>query len=148
MTNITHTANKNLLAEAMDRKQLAIDKAIQDSGVFWAFGKSQLDAELAKRGLTETDLSDFVGVLGGGICHKDKAASLYSDINIAGVNFTREIKELGLRKAYILYELNNHEAFYTYDIHDTVSALGGDYTTEEVAEVFNDKINKDYEATN
>jgi hypothetical protein len=132
----------------MDRKEQAINKAIAEAGVFWAFGKSQLEAEMARRGLTQADLDDYVGILGGGACHKDKVLGLMSDINIAGVNFTREIKELGLRKAYILYELNNHEAFYTYDIHDTVRALGGDYTTEEVAEVFNDKINRDYEATN
>ena len=142
MTNhtITHTAGVNLLAQAMDRRQAAIDKAIADAGVFWAFGQSQLDAEMAKRGLTQADLDDYVGILGGGACHKDKVAGLYTDINMAGVNFTREINDLGLRKAYILYELNNHEAFYTYSIDDTLQALGGDYTSEEVMDVYRTKL--------
>ena len=37
---------------------------------------------------------------------------------------------------YIAYELNNHEAFYTGDIEDTLNTLGSDYTAKEVTKVF------------
>lgn len=56
--------------------------------------------------------------------------------------FKNEIEENGLRKQHIIYELNNHEAFYIHDIESTMEALGSDYTNEEVWEVFYEELQK------
>ena len=50
--------------------------------------------------------------------------------------FKTQIKEHKQRKEYILYELNNHECFYTQDITSALEALGSDYTAEEITEVY------------
>jgi len=46
-------------------------------------------------------------------------------------------KDANARKANIAYELANHEAYYTYEIEDTLDALGEGYTAAEVWAVFN-----------
>lgn len=52
------------------------------------------------------------------------------------------IKDNKLRKENILYELNNHEAFYTGEIEDTLDALGDNYTAKEVWEVYHQNRKK------
>ena len=58
--------------------------------------------------------------------------------------YKAEIKANKARKQNIAYELANHEAYYTNDIEDTLQALGGDYTKEEVLTVFNQERKKQY----
>ena len=48
-----------------------------------------------------------------------------------------EIKTNNLEEVEIEYELCNHEAYYTGEIEDTVDALDGRYTAEEVQKVYN-----------
>jgi len=46
----------------------------------------------------------------------------------------------------VLYELNNHECFYTGDIDDAMDVLGEDYSREYVREVYfkhRDRYNDD-----
>ena len=47
-----------------------------------------------------------------------------------------QVKDRKLRADLILYELHNHECFYTGDVSAAMSALGPDFTTEEVTEIY------------
>ena len=62
-------------------------------------------------------------------------------------NFKEAMKDEKARKDHIIYELNNHEAYYTRDITSTLEALGEDFTREEVLQAFDgrrkeSKVNK------
>jgi hypothetical protein len=54
--------------------------------------------------------------------------------------FLNSVKENNLIESHILYELNNHEAFYTYDIEQAFNCLP--YSKEEVQKVFNKYVNQ------
>jgi hypothetical protein len=45
-------------------------------------------------------------------------------------------KEINKVERHILYELLNHEAFFTMDIEDSLNSLKKHYTPEQVQEVF------------
>ena len=58
--------------------------------------------------------------------------------------YKAEIKACkGARRANIAYELNNHEAYYTGDISDTLRSLGRDYTRAEVLKVYIEESKKE-----
>jgi len=108
--------------------------------VFWAFSKTQFEEGKKKIGLLEGE--KLVDIGAGGFMplkYKDKYINGMEAIYLA---FKDAMKDEKARKAHILYELNNHEAYYSMDISDTLDALGEDFTREEVAEVFNKNRSK------
>lgn len=52
------------------------------------------------------------------------------------------VKANKLRRENIIYELGNHEAWYTGEIEPTLSALGEDYTEAEVKQIYNEEYEK------
>lgn len=56
--------------------------------------------------------------------------------------FKSQIKGNKLRVKQIIYELYNHEAFYTGSIDDTLDALGPDYTRDEVLAAYRSEYKK------
>jgi len=102
--------------------------------VFWAFSNSQFDEGKKKIGLQEGERLVDMGV--GGfmpVKYKDTFIQGMKDIDVA---FKEAMKDEKARKAHILYELNNHEAYYTRNIDSTLDALGEDFTREEVVAVY------------
>ena len=79
----------------------------------------------------------------GGYMPKSKAEQLKQGFKDIEKQYREAIKQnKQLRKDNILYELNNHEAFYTGEIEDTLNALGAGYTRKEVLAVFWEKQNE------
>ena len=117
------------------REQLMSALFVQ-CGVFFAFSNNQF--EESKTPLEEGE--KYVSLLAGGYCPKSKAESFVKGMEQIGQWFKDQIAEHGLRKQLISYELGNHEAWYVYDIEDTMYALGEGFTQEEVWEVFNEGL--------
>lgn len=122
---------KSIIEIKKEREQ-AIEKLLKECGVFWAFSNAQFEEN-------KTPLKDgekYVDIGAGGFMpsgNKDK----YIDGMLAiGEAFEKAIADNKQREAYILYELNNHEAFYTCSIDSTLNALGDEYTHDEVLNVY------------
>jgi len=107
-------------------------------GVFWAFGNDQFKEGLDKlvaKGMLKSG-EKLVSIGAGGFMPKTNFDKLTQGMKEIEETFKKEIKEANARTEHILYELNNHEAFYTGTIDDTLQALGEDYTAEEVTTVY------------
>ena len=108
--------------------------------VFWAFSNEQFAEGKKKIGLLEGE--KLVDIGAGGFMparNKDIFLKGMNDIDIA---FKEAMKDEKARRTHILYELENHEAYYTRSIDDTMAALGDDFTCEEVLAVFDGRRKK------
>lgn len=119
----------------MEREQKQ-SKLFTECAVFFAFSDEQFQEN--KTPLQEGEKYVRLGM--GGFLPKGKLDQFLEGMDTINKWFKGATSGKELRKAHILYELNNHEAFYTRDIESTVEALGGDYTEEEVQEVYNTAI--------
>ena len=105
------------------------------NGVFFAFSNTQFDEN--KTTLEEGD--KYVSIRSGGYAPKSKAAAFWTGMDNLDKWYKAEIKANKARKAHILYELNNHEAYYTGCIESTLECLGEDYSEAEVLAVFRNR---------
>lgn len=105
------------------------------TGVFFAFSSKQYEEN-------KTPLEDgeyYVSMGGGGYLPKSKQKTFFDGLYDLDKWYKAEIKVNKARKEHILYELNNHEAYYTGCIQSTLECLGEDYTEAEVLAVFRNK---------
>lgn len=107
-------------------------------GLFWAFSNEQF-AE-SKTPLQNGD--KYVSIGAGGYLPKSKVDAFSAGMKEITAWFKQQVADNKLRRQQIVYELGNHEAWYTGDIEDTMVALGPDYTAEEVWKVFNEEKEK------
>lgn len=109
---------------------------IAEIGVFWAFDKKQFDENKTPKNAED---NEFISLRAGGYIWKDNLKKL-QDYDERGhqkekQDFLNKID----KDTFILYELLNHEAYYTYELDDTLDALQWYYpniTKDEVAKVF------------
>lgn len=101
-----------------------------ETGAFFAFSKQQFD-EAKKPNVKYMSLGY------GMICPEEHAQKLVDGMTkIVANGIAQDMAENG-KTAIISRELHNHEAFYTGDISDTVSALDGyGFTRDDVAAVY------------
>lgn len=119
--------------EIKDLKEKKVSELIKECSMFFAFSDKQFEEN--KTPLQEGD--KYVSMVGAGaFMPKSKAPEFMKGLDVIDKWYKAEIKANKARKQNIIYELNNHEAFYTGDIEDTLDTLGSDYTREEVMEVY------------
>jgi shikimate kinase len=129
------------LSEIKKQKETSIDELFKSCGVFFAFSNEQFHKN--KTPLQEGE--KYVSIGGGGYCPKSKREALLNGFESINKTFKEAIKSNKQRQAHILYELQNHEAFYTGSIEETMDALGTDYTEDEVKTVFRKNREKELE---
>jgi hypothetical protein len=110
----------------------------KNTGLIFAFSMEQFNAE-------KVEGIKYVNLGHGMICPKENVETLtegLEKIKIEGVK--QDIEENG-KEAIIKRELWNHEAFYTYELDDTLESLKKyGFTYEDVQAVFNvEKHNAD-----
>ncbi len=103
-------------------------------GVFWAFSNEQFKEGLSKTTLLPGEKLADIGA--GGYMPRHNYDALVQGMKAIEKTFKQAIKDAKARTEHILYELNNHECFYTGNIESACEALGDDYKTSEVAEVY------------
>jgi len=123
--------------EIKDKKQTDYNELFNSLGVFWAFSNKQFDEGFEKVKTTMAEGEKLVSIGGGGYIPKHNVEALITGTKAIDETFKQQIKDAKARETHILYELNNHEAYYTGTIDATLDALGDDYTAEEVQAVYN-----------
>ena len=133
------------LAEIKKQHEDNMSNIFKQFGLFWAFSNEQFAAN--KTPLKEGE--KYVSIGAGGYlpnCNLDAFLDAMAANNKQKKQAINANKEL--RKSHIMYELGNHEAAYTHDIEDTLSALGSDYSRKEVQKVFKEYIQRETLAGN
>jgi len=93
--------------------------------IFFAFDKKQFEEGMKKLGLEPTETNKIVSIGAGGYLLKDKVNELKS----LSKKQKEELKQLRKNKkqfaaGMFAYELANHEFGLTYDLSETLDALG------------------------
>lgn len=121
------------LGEIKQEREDKVTDLIKECSMFFAFSNEQFATN--KTPLAEGD--KYVHLGAGAYMPKSKVDSYISGTEAIDKWYRAAVKDNKLRRQNIIYELGNHEAWYTNDIEDTLEALGSDYTAAEVREVFN-----------
>ena len=116
-------------------KENKVNELITACLMFFAFSTEQFNENKTPKAEDEK----YVHLGAGAYLPKSKVNDYISGIENINAWYKAEVKDNKARRQNITYELNNHEAYYTGDIKDTLSALGNDYTAEEVQKVFNEE---------
>ncbi len=118
------------------------NEELSKCGVFFAFSNEQFDKNKTYK---EDSDSEYYS-LGIGAYINEKDLPKYEHFNKV---IAKELKKDFItkvdRKDYILYELLNHECFYTNEIEEAFEVLQGyyeDITIEEVKKVYKDNFER------
>jgi len=120
-------------AEVKAEKEKRFDAIIKASSMFFAFSDQQFEEGENNCPLEPGD--KYVSTYAGGILPSSKVDQWNRNNDDLNFWFSKTIEENNLKEQHILYELDNHEAFYTYSIDDTKRVLP--YTDDEIWAVFN-----------
>lgn len=118
--------------------QEATNKLMDECNVFWAFGTEQFKEGISKLkesgALLEGEKVTEIGA-GGFMPSKNvkKYVQGHKDIQ---AEYKRMKKDAKARTDYILYELHNHEVFYTGDVNTFCSTYMADIPKDEIISVY------------
>lgn len=129
------------ISELKQQLEYKTSATIKECGVFFAFSKEQFQKN--KTPLQEGEKYVDIGM--GGFIPKSKLDKWQADMDANQKWYEDQIKEHNLRRDLIIYELYNHECFYTGSISGAVDALGDDFTREEIAQAFQEERNNAYQ---
>ena len=108
----------------------------KECGLFFAFSNQQF-AE------SKTPLKDgekYISIGMGGYLPKGNLDTFLNGMKALKKWYSAEVKaNKGARRANIVYELANHESYYTGDISNALDSLGKEYTRAEVLKVYNEE---------
>ena len=125
--------------ELKDQKQEKVNILIKQCRVFFAFSNEQF--EEGKTPLEEGE--KYVSMGRGGYLPSKQVKVFISGMDEISKWYKDEVKkQKNLRRDNIIYELGNHECWYTHDIEDAMRALGPEYTRKEVWKVFHQEREK------
>ena len=133
-----HTQLKTHAAKLLYEKKY--NEELNKTGVFWAFSNNQFqESKIPQNG----NDNEFLSIGMGGYIHKSNKDKLDKFTKEIVPILKREFIQNTNRKDHILYELLNHESFYSYeieDVYDTLQFYYNDITEEEILEEFNKYI--------
>jgi hypothetical protein len=126
-----------LISVLKQERQEKTSLVISECQMFFAFSNKQF--EEGKPKLKEGD--KYVHLGAGTYMPKSNVDKWIEKSKEIDKWYKSEVKKNKQEEQEILYELRNHEAFYTCDIEETFKSLEG-YTLEQVREVYNKYKNK------
>jgi len=123
-----------------DDYQKATNDIIEKYQVFFAFSDKQLQEGKDKINIQSN--TDLLSISAGGFIPKVNSSLFFDAMELAEKNYKQAIKQAKeAKEEAILYELNNHEAFYTQRLDEVIEKFDGIYTIQDIKAVFN-KFNK------
>jgi len=125
------------IQEIRNQKQKQVDALLKECGVFFAFSTEQFHQN--KTPLKEGE--KYVSIGAGGYMPNGSVNKWIEGMAEINKEYKKAIKTTkGAKKDNILYELSNHECYYTGDIQPAIDALGKGYTYNEVYAVYTEKL--------
>lgn len=125
------------------------NEGINKSGVFWAFSNEQFEENRTHKRKTLKNNSamfkNYLSIGCGGYIHKLDKPKLDNFLTNIAPKLKQEFVKNVDRNDYILYELINHECFYTHCIEDAYNILKSyfaDITEEEIGEIYYKHLEK------
>ncbi len=125
-------AQTKTYTEVKHEKQITVDALLATLGVFFAYSNQQFADN--KTPLSEGD--KYVQFANGSFVPKSNFEALEQGFDMAEKIMREQIKANHLEEDEVLYELENHECFYTGSIDDAMDVLGDDYSREFVKSVY------------
>jgi hypothetical protein len=116
------------LTKLYDEKQTEVFNKAQ---IFWAFSQDALDECVAKNNNVE-----HTGIGGCGFLPTANVHQFEDDMSELAEWFEETITLDQLEREEILYELANHECFYTGEYYDVFEMFKGKYSLELIKEVY------------
>jgi len=122
-----------------EKHQDTCSKIFEDCGVFWAFSVNQFKEGLEKL-KAEKKLNKgekLTRIPAGGFIPSKNLKKMLDAMDLENKKYKKELKEAKKEKeAAILYELNNHECYYTGSIEPVKELFKGIYTAADIRKVF------------
>ena len=117
-----------------------VSELLSNHKIFFAFNEKQLIEGMESIGAKEK--SELISIGSGGIALKTEAKAFLDAMDQLDKKHKKELKEAKEAKEQaILYELKNHETFYTGRIDEVVELFDGVYSKKQILKVFK-KYNK------
>lgn len=113
-------------------KQKRIDALLSECGFFAAFSQEQFDE--GKTPLADGDT--YIRFGSGCFMPKSNFAKFETQYDQINNEFDLLIDAENANNDQILYELNNHECFYTGDLTPVLDLFAGRYTKEQIVSVY------------
>lgn len=127
-------SNLQQIKKERENKQTLL---FRECGLFWAFS----DQQFAENKTPLQEGEKYVSIGAGGYLPKGKVDAFSAGMKEINKWYKKEVADnKDLRRKEIIYELGNHEAWYTHEIEDTLAALGPGYTAKEVWKVFHQEL--------
>lgn len=120
------------ISEIHEGQQKKLSALFEELGIFFAFSKQQFEKS-RKEGV------EYASGFGGMIIPKENVKLVKGRLDRIHEETAALMREHIPREEYILYQLYNHEAFYTWEISDALEAVRAYYpecTPEETWKVF------------
>lgn len=122
--------------EIKTKYQNDLDVIITKHKGFFAFSQEQLEEGMKRIGVA--DKTQLTQTQLGMIMPKEEVKGYYLDALQAQEEYKKALKKAKQEKENaILYELNNHESFYTGDIDDVIPIFKGIFSRKDIVKVFN-----------
>ena len=116
-------------------QEVEVSELLNKHKIFFAFNENQLLEGMKKAGAKEK--SELTSLGGGAIALKTEAKAFLDAMEQLDKKHKKELKDAKQAKEEaILYELKNHECFYTGSIESVVDLFNGVYSKKEILTVF------------
>lgn len=113
---------KTIYKEFKERQQ----KETNNLPIYFAFGNAQLQERADELGFESIDdmINNVVGIGAGGFCKKEDYQNIINTFKKHDEELKENLKNDEFLKSAFRYEMSNHEYIVTYDMSDTLRALG------------------------
>ena len=125
----------NSLGEIRKEREDRVSALLKECGVFFAFSNQQFEEN--KTPVAEGEKYCSVG--GGGYMPSSNKQKFRDGFDAMNKWYEAAVDEANLQDEEILYELHNHECFYTGDPGDVIEMFEGRYEKERIIRVFYSK---------
>ena len=126
------------ISELKNERENKNSELFDKVGLFFAFSNEQFQTN--KTPLKEGE--KYVSIGAGGYLPKGNVDAFLKGMEEIGKWYKGEVKSNKAEEKEIVYELHNHECFYTNDITDVVEMFAGTYTEEQITKIFYKELQK------
>ena len=119
------------LGEIRKEREVRMTALFEKTGTFFAFSNEQFEKN--KTPLREGE--KYVALGNGGYLPKGNVEAFHAGLEEIDKWYDGEIADNSLGEAEVMYEIHNHECYYTGDFEDVIEMFEGKYTREEIMKI-------------